>query len=285
LRHTWTSVFGKSWSPARQVVPKLSIFQPDPRSRARRSPIAMDEFHNAWSGSVCRSPFDLSINGNVSVTGQWLVPTVSKPLNNRQPGPIVGLPPTVFGWDSSSWIGIDGFGPDSTDVLQAGVQHYVLSTGEIVYLAWFEWYVPQHLDGEPAYVNQTTITNLAVHPGDALSCNVSYVNHQYGTISFSNMTTGQWFSMALAPPVNASFNAQSIEWIFEAPSGGWQDGAIVPDFTDVVFTNAFGCGGGAGDLIDPQSGLKLLLKEGNPLDPFVQTSVRTDTFAVTISQH
>jgi Peptidase A4 family len=130
---------------------------------------------------VCRDPFP-DVNRDLSVVGQWTVPTVTAPANHRQAGPILGI--KMPGWDSSSWIGIDGFSTDSSDVLQAGVQHYVLQSGESVYLPWFEWYVPQEIPGDPDYIHQTRITNFDVQPGDSVSCNVSYVSHQFGQISF-----------------------------------------------------------------------------------------------------
>ena len=281
LHSAWSSAFAEPWSPKLQIIPQLEVIGVSKRHPRKRVFDPTTQIHNSWSGVVCRDPFP-DVNRDLSVVGQWTVPTVTPPANHRQTGPIVGI--TEFGWDSSSWIGIDGFSIDSSDVLQAGVQHYVLQSGGSVYLPWFEWYVPQDLPGDPDYIFQTRITNFEVKPGDQVSCNISYVGHQYGTVSFSNSTSGGSFSMALAPPFNASFNARSIEWIFEAPSGGWPDGAIVPDFTAVVFFNAFGCGGAVGDLVDPQSGTQLILQEGSAIDPFVQTSVRTELYSVTISQ-
>jgi hypothetical protein len=253
------------------------------RAPYERVPLPADQFSPAWSGVVVPGAFDLAANGNVSVTGQWIVPTVSRPANGRPMGPILGEPGAP-GWDSSSWVGIDGFAPESSDVLQAGIQHFVRANGEAVYRAWFEWFVPRVVPGDPDYVYPVAITNFDVLAGDAVSCNVSYVNRQYGTISFSNLRSGAWFSISVAPPSNASFNARFIEWIFEAPGGGWSEGVVVPDFTPVVFTNAFGCGGGAGDLVDPGAGLKLLLQEGSPLDPLVETAVEAAGYSLAISQ-
>jgi hypothetical protein len=59
----------------------------------------------------------------------------------------------------------------------------------------------------------------------------------------------------------------------------------VPDFTPVTFANAFGCGGGAGDLVGPQAGQKIMLLEGSQFDPLVQTTVATDApYTVRIAQ-
>jgi hypothetical protein len=284
VRETWARALGERWRAQGQIVPRLQVLhRPRRGAPVVRAPLPADQFSPSWSGVVVPGAFDLAVSGNVSVTGQWIVPTVSRPANNRPTGPILGEP-GARGWDSSSWVGIDGFAPESSDVLQAGIQHFVRADGEAVYRAWFEWFVPQFVPGDPDYVYPVTITNFDVRPGDEVSCNVAYVNRQYGTISFSNLRTGAWFSISLTPPSNASFNARFIEWIFEAPGGGWSQGVVVPDFTPVVFANAFGCGGGAGDLVDPGAGLKLLLQEGSPPAPLVETAVGTDGYSLTVSQ-
>ena len=78
-----------------------------------------------WAGGTIKGAWACAV-------GIWRVPTVSKP--SSPPG-------TSGGWDSSSWVGIDGtYG--SNDVLQAGVQQQVSNSGDTSYVAWFEWYVP-----------------------------------------------------------------------------------------------------------------------------------------------
>ena len=84
-------------------------------------------------------------------------------------GPAVSRPPTppgtsTPGWDSSSWVGIDGtYG--SNDVLQAGVQQLVSSNGDASYVAWYEWFAPQ-VSNSPPYIFQTNIANMQVSPSD-----------------------------------------------------------------------------------------------------------------------
>jgi len=80
---------------------------------------------NNWGGG--------SIQGNwVTAVGTWVVPTVSTPPEPQG---------TEGGWNSSSWVGIDGaYG--SNDVLQAGIQQRVDSQGNASYVAWFEWFAP-----------------------------------------------------------------------------------------------------------------------------------------------
>ena len=112
---------------------------------------------NAWSGG--------SIQGTwTGVVGRWIVPTVTVP---REPQGSEG------GWNSSSWTGLDGGVNVDDDVLQAGVQQKVNSSGNASYVAWFEWFGP-NVPGAPPYIFQTNIPNFAVHPGDTVFCSVQY---------------------------------------------------------------------------------------------------------------
>ena len=167
------------------------------------------------------------------IIGYWIIPTVSKP---SEPQGLEG------GWNSSSWLGIDGFdiGIVSDDVLQAGVEQRVSSGGQASYVAWFEWYAPAQA-GSPGYIYQTNITNFPVSPGQQVYCSVQYVNsNTAGYIYFANEATGQHFSITLAPPPGATFKGNSIEWIMEAPDGGEPESSL-PKFTPVTFTSAIGC--------------------------------------------
>jgi hypothetical protein len=93
---------------------------------------------------------------------------------------------------------------------------------------------------EAAYRNQTNIANFPVNPGDTMSCAVSYIGNTAGVINFANQTTGQKFSVTLAPPVGATFSGETVEWIMEAPDGGIPTSSL-PKFTTVNFVAAFGC--------------------------------------------
>ena len=68
-------------------------------------------------------------------------------------------------------------------------------------------------------------------------------NNTAGYIFFANETTGQNFSITLAPPPGATFQGNTIEWIMEAPDGG-EPISSLPSFTPVTFTSAIGCGPG-----------------------------------------
>ena len=105
----------------------------------------------------------------------------------------------------------------------------------------------------PAYVYQTNITNFPVKPGDTLNCSVQYLNSVAGQINFANQTSGQHFSITLAPPPGASFSGNSAEWIMEAPDGG-EPISSLPRFTPVNFTSAFACSAGGKTVGNPQNG-------------------------------
>ncbi len=173
-----------------------------------------------------------------SALGTWNIPAVTQP---REPAGITG------GWDSSSWVGIDGAFGSSNDVLQAGVEQGLnanpFSPGvSPFYVAWFEWFAPsQGLfgSGSPGYINQVNIDNFPVSPGQQVYCAVQYVNNNTaGSIVFVNRATGQKFSITLAPPPGASFSGSSVEWIMEAPNGG-EPAISLPAFTPIVFNPAY----------------------------------------------
>ena len=141
----------------------------------------------------------------------------------------------------------------------------------------------QHFGG-PESMQEHQTHDGQVNPGDSIWCSVQYVNNQTaGLIYFANETTGQNFSLTLAPPPAASFDGNSAEWIMEAPSGGLPNSSL-PSFTPVQFTNAFSCT--ANQVTgDPQNGDILEIapppSPGNPSPPAL-TFVTVGSGTVTI---
>ncbi len=131
---------------------------------------------------------------------------------------------------------------------------------------------------EPAYRNQTNIANFPVKPGDTVTCAVSYVGTTAGMINFSNQTTGQRFSVTLAPPSGATFSGETVEWIMEAPDGGVPTSSL-PGFSAVNFTSAFGCNAGDKVIANPQNGDIVNVLSGTKT--LTSTTLASD--AVTIS--
>ena len=131
---------------------------------------------------------------------------------------------------------------------------------------------------EPAYQNQTNIANFPVSPGDKMTCAVSYLANTAGVINFSNQTTGQRFTVTLAPPAGATFSGETVEWIMEAPGGGLPTTSL-PKFTAVAFTSAFGCNSGDTVVANPQTSDTVNIVSGAS----TLTSVSTGDDTVTIS--
>ena len=121
----------------------------------------------------------------------------------------------------AAWVGIGG--ERSRDLIQAGTEETVLSSGRIQYDAWIEM-LPQYSHPVP----------LPVHGGDSVT--VSIKQQQPGTwsISFKNNTTGATYDKT----VQYQSSNSSAEWIEEAPSGG--RGGVLPidNFGKVTFSNA-----------------------------------------------
>jgi len=223
----------------------------------------------------------------ITAVGQWVTPTVSQPSEPQG---------TEGGWNSSSWVGIDGFG--SNDVLQAGVQQRFIN-GQATYVAWYEWYVPpppppcpdptgcdingyplswvNPTNGKYQYIYQANIVNFLVSPGQTVTASIQYTNNKTtGYISFGNVTTGKNYSIAVNPPPGATFSGNCVEWIMEAPDGGEPKSAL-PKFTPVNFTNALSCTG-ASVVGNPQSGETFNIETGTKL----LTSVTLGSETVTI---
>jgi Peptidase A4 family len=242
----WKTAFARKWQAKDRIVPQFEV-QPGKTHQLRAMPRQVTDNNyvgKVWAGAGIKT------GSWTAVIGYWNVPTVSKPSEPQG---------TEGGWNSSSWIGIDGFFI-SGDVLQAGIQQRVLGNGQIFYVPWYEWYAPPPnnpqgpvdgngyplswvgANGTYRYIYQTNITNMPVNPGDQMYCAVQYINNKTaGQLYLANQTTGTHFGITLAPPPTASFNGSSVEWIMEAPDGG-EPRSSLPKFTPVTFTSAVACG-------------------------------------------
>ena len=263
LQAAWDKFFSHKWLAKDRIVPVLEPQIGKTHNLKKLPTKVTDTSYNGtmWSGAGTKT------GKWTSIIGYWTIPTVSKPTEPQG---------NEGGWNSSSWLGLDGFFI-SNDVLQAGIQQHVNANGVATYVAWYEWYAPLQA-GSPSYVYQTNIANFPVSPGQQVYCSVQYVNTSAGTISFANETTGQHFSITLAPPPGANFNGDSCEWIMEAPDGG-EPTASLPKFTPVIFTTAVACGPNSATA-NPASGdtMNITTVNGKVL---TKTAVGSDT--VTIS--
>jgi hypothetical protein len=221
LRAAWERVFSRAWRAEDRIIPEFEpqVGKTHNLRGARR--LADGGFTGAqWAGAVVRGKWTGAI-------GYWVIPAVTRSLEPQG---------TEGGWNSSSWVGIDGtFG--SNDVLQAGVQQIVDSNGKASYVAWYEWYAPPQRNSPP-YIFQVNIPNFAVSPGQQVYCSVQYINNNTaGQLYFANEATGKHFSITLAPPPGATYSGNCAEWIMEAPDGG-EPKSSLPSFTPVTFTSA-----------------------------------------------
>jgi hypothetical protein len=263
LLSAWEHGLSRRWLAKDRIIPHL---EPQPGKThvlrgLKRTEQGFTSFN--WSGGVFQGPGPW-----FTAVGAWVIPTVSKPSEPQgQEG----------GWNSSSWVGIDGVLPASNDVLQAGVEQRVLANGQAQYIAWYEWFAPQQ-PNSPPYIFQTNIPNFPVSPGQTVSCSIQYANNKTtGVINFGNNTTGKHFSITLVPPPGASFSGKCVEWIMEAPDGGEPISAL-PKFTPVTFTSAVGCTQNAQTVANPQNGDFFNIKNGNQ----TLTSVTLGNDTVTI---
>lgn len=248
LKAAWDKVFSRKWLAADRIVPE---FEPQVgRKHILRQALKKQKEGNylggAWAGAATASGGPFS-----GVIGYWHVPTVSKASEPQSSSPSYDSGHGIA-YDSSSWIGLDGFDVTvvSNDVLQAGVEQYVDTSGKAHYVAWYEWYGP--IGPPPAYVDQTNIANFPVNPGDEIYVSVQYVGKTAGSIYFGNVTTGKHTSFTLSPPSGATFSGNTVEWIVEDPDGGESTNTALAKFTPVEFTSAIACTA-AGGTNNPQN--------------------------------
>jgi hypothetical protein len=228
MKKAWDKFFSRKWLEKDRIVPE---FVPQIGVTHNLKKIPKKQTDGTYLGTVW-SGAGQNTGSWTSIIGFWLVPTVSKPTEPQG---------TEGGWNSSSWLGLDGMF-NSDDVLQAGIQQKVSASGVASYVAWYEWYAPK-VPTSPPYIYQINIPNFVVAPGQQIYCTVQYNGKTSGTLSLANETTGKHFSITLAPPPGATFNGSSYEWIMEAPDGG-EPTSSLPKFTPVTFTSAVACGPG-----------------------------------------
>ena len=155
-------------------------------------------FSNNWSG------YGASGGTFTAVGGSWTVPQVGG---------------TTAGAADAPWVGIGG--QDSRDLIQAGTDATVLSSGRVRYSAWIEM-----LPDAP------TTVPLTVSPGDKITVSIARQSGDNWLIAFSDDTTGQTYSTN----VTYTSSLSSAEWIEEAPSSGRRT-VPLSDFGTVAFTD------------------------------------------------
>jgi len=134
-----------------------------------------------WSGyAITGGPF-------TAVTGSWVVASVAASRKSTY---------------SSSWVGIDGF--NNSNLIQTGTEQDYYN-GQTHYGAWWEIL--------PA---AETPISMTVLPGDVMSARISRNSNGSWTISISDTTRNESFSIVQS----YSGPLTSAEWIQEAPTVG-----------------------------------------------------------------
>lgn len=203
-----------------------------------------------WCGKVA---FARWADAVTNVSGQWTVPHVVRRVANS----VVYI--------CAAWVGIDGSakltspsalsrierrvlpgdveGPrpigaappneTSSDVLQAGTTQGVWwgpIEGFEVHLdqtfAWFEWLpeCPQMIE------------NLAVSPGDLMSCEITALSPTEAAFNFGNLTTFVSTAFMKTAQAGQQLVGDCAEWILELPTGSYNGLPFqLPNFGGVYF--------------------------------------------------
>lgn len=181
-----------------------------------------------WSGGVVDRPASEQL---VTVTGQWVVPSVSPPASAWN-----GTGFNDGTYICAVWVGLDGTN-GSNDVLQAGTNSVVTVSGGKVtstrYYAWIEWF------GNPWQVE----SDFPVNPGEAILCTVcAPFGNTHGTAMFVNQTTGLAVNYGIDPPAGTTLSGNVAEWIVEDP--GQLGGGLFP-FPNYGLTTFHNCSAGS----------------------------------------
>jgi len=183
-----------------------------------------------WSGAVVNRPPSEPL---VTVTGQWVVPSVSPPQSAWN-----GTGYNDGTYMCAAWVGLDGTN-GTNDVLQAGTTSQVnVSGGQVVstsYFAWIEWF------GNAWQVEP----DFPVNPGEAILCTVcAPFGSAHGTAMFTNQTTGLHANYGIEPPDGVTLSGNVAEWIVEDP--GQIGGPLYP-FPNYGLTTFQNCSAGTKD--------------------------------------
>jgi hypothetical protein len=174
-----------------------------------------------WSGAAADRPASEPF---VTVTGQWVVPSVSPPQSAWN-----GTGYNDGTYKCSVWVGLDGW-HGTNDVLQAGTTSVVTVSGGVAgspsCYAWIEWY---GLASKPQ-------SNFPVNPGEAILCTVcTPFGNAHGTAMFVNQNTGLAMNYPIDPPAGVTLSGNVAEWIVEDPGkltgGQWP----FPNYGKTIF--------------------------------------------------
>jgi hypothetical protein len=155
-------------------------------------------------------------NSVSAVQGDWTVPTVTGPSSGS--------------FDSSIWVGIDGY--NNNTVEQLGTEQQVVN-GTPSYRAWWEMYSTGA--GQPEQI----ISYFTIQPGDSIRASVVYEGAGQYNLSMQDFTQNESFSIDASSAQYQSPQPQNstAEWIVETPTSS-SGPSNLPNFGLVTFTGA-----------------------------------------------
>jgi len=162
-----------------------------------------------WSGYVADANTSGTTAAYTSVTGTWVVPSVSATSSAN----------AVQSADAT-WVGVGGV--ESRDLIQAGTQA-IVEDGTVTYSAWIETL--------PGF---SRTVSLAVQSGDSVTATLAEESDGIWRITIANNTRGTSYSRTVAYDSSLS----SAEWVEEMVSNAGARFIPLDSFGSVTFTNA-----------------------------------------------
>jgi len=237
----WEKIFSQPPRRAPSTVEAVNRSFPPPPAQLTLS--QTDEDGNSQDSNWCGA-----INSDLpdgykfkTVSASWAVPRPCPPSSMK----------TDSGWDSGAfcadiWIGIDGYGTDTSSDLTYGYGQHILRVGmtqrcvtsgdgamQIVTIPWISW--------SPSY--RVEISGFFVNPGDLVTVMIgdhsmsypSFVPSHSTTVFFHNRSTCTYFSARVGPPDATSLQNGSVQWIIECPDDLELDTDLAMPFLGATF--------------------------------------------------
>jgi hypothetical protein len=200
---------------------------------------------NNWAGY-------LSTGSNfTSVSGSWVVPDPAGTSLTTESG-------------DATWVGLGGV--TSSDLLQIGTENSISATGVLTTAGFYEL-VP---------ASAHTVLSVPIHPEDQMSASITQTATNTFTISLTDITSSQSFSLS----VNYASSLSSAEWIQEDPA--YPNGSLVPldDYRSVPFTNAWTTMGGTNLSAAASSAVPIIMSTAGK-QVGIPSGLTDDSFTVT----
>jgi hypothetical protein len=157
-----------------------------------------------WSGYVTTPP---NIGGVSSVSGSWIIPTLSSTPNDSY---------------CALWVGIDGFADGTVE--QIGTEHD-WSSGSQQNYAWFEMFPNPSME----------IVGFPLNKNDQIGAEVRYTGKNVFQLTLVNYTQNVYTIVPTSYTTTPYAQRSSAEWILEAPY--YNEILPLANFGDASFIN------------------------------------------------